>query len=110
LRQSVCRIEMNDEWYHRRQYTILYFHPNESLFVFLPSFFFIFESPKEEEKSKQETRREEKDRSKSSQNLFLFLSLSPVSSCKKRKILATSILKQSPRKALKIPSIWCEFI
>ena len=83
-------------------------------FVCSPSAFcFIFdESPKtkEEEKSKnRRTRREERDRSKIAESLslslFLFLSLSPVPSCNGRALLATSILKQSRRKALKIPSM-----
>ena len=94
--------------------SILFYISIKREFVCSPSAFcFIFdESPKtkEEEKSKnRRTRREERDRSKIAESLslslFLFLSLSPVPSCNGRALLATSILKQSRRKALKIPSM-----
>ena len=92
--------------------SILFYISIKREFVCSPSAFcFIFdESPKtkEEEKSKnRRTRREEKDRSKIAESLSLSLSLflSPVPSCNGRALLATSILKQSRRKALKIPSM-----
>ena len=95
--------------------SILFYISIKREFVCSPSAFcFIFdESPKNQRRRKEQkletTRREEKDRSKIAESLslslFLFLSLSPVPSCNGRALFATSILKQSRRKALKIPSM-----
>ena len=94
--------------------SILFYISIKREFVCSPSAFcFIFdESPKNQRRKEQ--KQENKERGERSfQNrrisfsfsLSLPFRLSPVPSCNRRALLATSILKQSRRKALKIPSV-----
>ena len=91
--------------------SILFYISIKREFVCSPSAFcFIFDESPKNQRRRKEQKQENKERGERSfQNRrvsFSFsLSLSPVPSCNRRALLATSILKQSRRKALKIPSM-----
>jgi len=95
--------------------SILFYISIKREFVCSPSAFcFIFDESPKNQRRRKEQKQENKERGERSfQNrrisfsfsLSLSLSLSPVPSCNRRALLATSILKQSRRKALKILSM-----